>query len=106
MGKSNRIRVKRVDTKKMSAPKKKQQGMPGWAMSLIAVVVAVVILSAAVLTFMSTNGVFGRMQTAMESENYSINKNVFSYYFYSILQFSAPTIILYTFNFTDNVFLI
>lgn len=83
MGKSNRIRVKRVDTKKMSAPKKKQQGMPGWAMSLIAVVVAVVILSAAVLTFMSTNGVFGRMQTAMESENYSINKNVFSYYFYS-----------------------
>lgn len=82
MGKSNRIRVNRVGTK-MSAPKKKQKGMPSWAVSLIAIAITVAIICSAVLLIMSSNGVFGRMKIAMQSEDYKVNKNTFSYFFMS-----------------------
>ena len=82
MGKSNRIRVNRVDTK-LSAPKKKQKGMPSWAVSLLTIVITVAIVCSAVLLIMSSNGIFGRMKIAMQSEDYKINQNTFSYFFKS-----------------------
>ena len=83
MGKSNRIRVKRVDTK-VSAPKKKQQGMPSWAVTLIAVAITVAIICSAALLIMSSNGVFGRMRIAMRSDDYKVNQNTFSYFFNTV----------------------
>lgn len=83
MGKSNRIRVKRVDTK-VSAPKKKQNGMPSWAVTLIAVVITVAIVCSAALLIMSSNGVFGRMRIAMRSDDYKVNQNTFSYFFNTV----------------------
>lgn len=81
MGKSNRIRVNRVDTRKVATPKKKQKGMPSWAVTLLTVVITVSIVCSAVLLALSSNGVFGRMKTAMKSEDYKVNQNTFSYFF-------------------------
>ena len=81
MGKSNRIRVNRVDTRKVATPKKKQKGMPSWAITLLTVVITVAIVCSAVLLALSSNGVFGRMKTAMKSEDYKVNQNTFSYFF-------------------------
>ena len=83
MGKSNRIRVNRVDTRKVATPKKKQKGVPGWVVTLLTVVITVAILCSAVLLIMSSNGVFGRMRVAMHTEDYKVNQNTFSYFFKS-----------------------
>jgi len=89
MGKSNRIRVNRTNktNTKISTPnkpKKKQQGMPGWAVSLIAIVITLAIICSAVFIFIANNGTFGRMKTAMKTEDYKISQNTFAYYFGSI----------------------
>ena len=83
MGKSNRIRTKKANaTLAGVAPKKqKNEGMPSWALNLITIAVTVVILLTAVLSVMSSNGVFMRAQTAMKTENFKVNGQMMSYFF-------------------------
>lgn len=83
MGKSNRIRTKKANaTLAGVAPKKqKNEGMPSWALNLITIAVTVVILLTAVLSVMSSNGVFMRAQTAMKTENFKVNGQMMNYFF-------------------------
>ncbi len=83
MGKSNRIRKDRANAvlAKATTPAKKKQGMPSWALNLITVLVAAVILISVVFSLLSANGVFARMQTAVKSDNYKVNANMMKYFF-------------------------
>ncbi len=82
MGKSNRIRADRSSTQISNSIKhKKKTGMPIWAKSLIAAVVAVVILASCVFGLLSSNGVFMRYNAALSTENYKISGNMMSYFF-------------------------
>ncbi len=82
MGKANRIRNNRYSSAyaAVKTPKKKD-GMPTWAINLIAILVTAAILFTAVLILMVNNGVFGRMSTAMKSENFRVNRNMMNYFF-------------------------
>ena len=82
MGKANRIRNDRYSASyaAVKTPKKKQ-GMPTWALNLITILVTAVILFSVVFMMMVNNGVFGRMSTAMKSENFRISRNMMNYYF-------------------------
>ena len=82
MGKSNRIRanraseaVRKLDTK----PQKKE--MPLWVMSALAILLAVAVVAGLAVSLLSANGVFTRMTTVMETENYKVNATMMSYYF-------------------------
>lgn len=83
MGKSNRIRNKRASSALSSGmkPEKKSQGMPSWAMNLIAIAIIVFVVVSITLTLLSANGVFGRISTAMESENFRVSANVMQYFY-------------------------
>ena len=82
MGKSNRIRTKKAnDTLASVKPTKKNQGMPSWAINLITIAVTVVIFASVILSVLSSNGVFMRMQTAMKTDNFRVNGNMMTYYF-------------------------
>ena len=82
MGKSNRIRTDRANAAfaSVKTPKKKN-GMPSWALNLITIVITAAILFSVVFMLMSSNGVFGRMSTAMRSENFRVSRNMMDYYF-------------------------
>ena len=82
MGKSNRIRNDRANASLagVKAPKK-NNGMPSWALNLITIVVTVAILFSVVFMLMTSNGVFGRMSTAMRSDNFRVSRNMMDYYF-------------------------
>lgn len=89
MGKSNRIRANRANTKmqnKALGVKKKKQGMPSWLMTLITLVVTFAILFSVAFSLLASNGVFGRMRTPLATKNYKINNNMLSYYFYTQYQ--------------------
>ena len=82
MGKSNRIRTQKANATLASVkPTKKSQGMPSWAINLITIAVTVVIFASVILSVLSSNGVFMRMQTAMKTENFKVNGNMMAYYF-------------------------
>ena len=81
MGKSNRIRSKRENEKMKSFEVKKKKGMPGWAMTLITVIVALAIVFSMVAILFSANGVIGRWTNVVVSDNYKVNANMMSYYF-------------------------
>ncbi len=83
MGKSNRIRKNRANEMlaRTATPKKKGNGMPSWALNLITILVTAVILLTVVLSLLSANGVFARMQTAMRSDNFRVNGNMMKYFF-------------------------
>ena len=82
MGKSNRIRNDRANASLagVKAPKKKT-GMPSWALNLITILVTVAILFSVVFMLMTSNGVFGRISTAMRSDNFRVSRNMMDYYF-------------------------
>ena len=81
MGKSNRIRNERIEgAVKSPSSRKKGKGMPNWLMTLIAVVITVAVHDTVALRLLSSNGVFGRMSTAMKSDHYRISRNMMSYY--------------------------
>ena len=82
MGKSNRIRKDRANvTLSGVKSRKKSQGMPSWAINLITIAITALILVSVVLSIMSANGVFGRMQTALKSEHFRVDANMMNYYF-------------------------
>ena len=82
MGKSNRIRNQRANVKVETVKSyKKKSGMPSWAVNLITIAVALVILLSVALSLVTANGVFMRMQTAMKTENFRVNGNMMNYFF-------------------------
>ncbi len=87
MGKSNRIRNDRANATLASVktPKKKK-GMPSWALNLITIVVAALILFSVVFGLMTANGVFGRMRTAVKSDHFRVNQNMMQYFFQTTYQ--------------------
>ncbi len=87
MGKSNRIRASRasVQARALGTPKKKK-GMPSWLMTLITLVVTVAILLSVALSLLAANGVFNRIRTSVSSDNFRVNTNMMSYYFYNEYQ--------------------
>ena len=87
MGKSNRIRTKRADQKAQTlGVKPVKKGMPGWAMTLITVVLAAAILLSVAGIMLNASGVFGRMSNVVKSDNYSIDANMMSYFFNNTFQ--------------------
>lgn len=83
MGKSNRIRNQRASATLGGAvkPSNKKSGMPSWAINLIAISIAVVVVLSVVLSLLSANGVFGRITPAMKTDNFTVNSNVMNYFF-------------------------
>ena len=86
MGKSNRIRNERATKKAVAPVTKQKKGMPNWLLTTITLVVTVAILLTVVLGILSSNGVFLRMSTTMETENYKVTGNMLTYYFNSTFQ--------------------
>ena len=83
MGKANRIRNKRASAALNNSikPAKKNEGMPTWAINLIAIAITAFVIITVTLSLLSANGVFGRMQTAMSSDNFRVNSNVMRYFY-------------------------
>ena len=82
MGKSNRIKINRADERmKKLGTQKTKKGLPNWAMNTIAIVITAVILLGVVAIFMSANGTWMRMSTAMSSENFRVDGNMMTYYY-------------------------
>lgn len=83
MGKSNRIRVNKagVQAKTLSHTRRQKKGMPSWAINVIAIAVAAVILLSVAFIFITSNGIHTRMMTAMKSDHFTVNQNMMSYYF-------------------------
>lgn len=82
MGKANRIRNQRA-TAAINAPvnsTKKNQGMPSWAMNLIAIAITAFVVIMVATGLLSANGVFGRITTAMSSDNFRVSENVMKYF--------------------------
>lgn len=81
MGKSNRIKATRANTSAATLGSySKKQGMPNWAVNLIAIVVAIAILLGGILLALSANGTIMRMRTAARSEHYRVNGKMMTYY--------------------------
>ena len=84
MGKANRIRNQRASaafTNSVKTVKKNNQGMPSWAVNLIAIAITAFVVITIVLSLLSANGVFGRLTTAMSSDNFKVNENVMRYFY-------------------------
>lgn len=81
MGKSNRIRVNKAGAQVKTLGTRQKKGMPSWAINLIAILVAAVILLSAVAIFVVSNGIHTRMQTAMKTDHFTVNQNMMTYYF-------------------------
>ena len=81
MGKSNRIRNDRASDVLFGGPApKKKTGMPSWALNAIAIAGAVVLLVGVALLAITSNGVFGRINTVMKSDNFRVTENMMTYY--------------------------
>ena len=86
MGKSNRIKSTRA-VKVSSAPAAKQKkGVPSWLYTVIALVIAIAVLSTVVVGILSANGVFLRMTTTMKTENHKVSGNMMTYYLNTNIQ--------------------
>ena len=84
MGKANRIRNQRASTvlnPSVKPAKKNNQGMPSWAVNLIAIAITAFVVITIALSLLSANGVFGRLTTAMSSDNFRVNENVMKYFY-------------------------
>lgn len=81
MGKSNRIKVTRANQKASSLGSyKKKEGMPNWAVNLIAILITVAILLSGIFLVLSSNGTILRMRTAAKSENFRVDGQMMTYY--------------------------
>lgn len=84
MGKANRIRNQRASAAlntTIKTAKKNNQGMPSWAVNLIAIAITAFVVITIALSLLSANGVFGRLTTAMSSDNFRVNENVMRYFY-------------------------
>ena len=83
MGKSTRIRINRADTK-ISAPiktkTKKKSYMPKWVATLLVSLCALLLVGVCLFGILSANGVFGRYNAALKTENFRVSSNMMTYY--------------------------
>ncbi len=88
MGKSNRIRENKANAPKTpsAAKRKNKKGMPSWVLTMITIVVTAAILIGVAVSLMAENGVFGRWNTVVKTDNYKVNANMMSYYFHTNYQ--------------------
>ncbi len=81
MGKSNRIKVTKAGQRSSALGNyKKKEGMPNWAVNLIAIVITLAILLSGIFLALSSNGTFLRMRTAIRTENFRVNGQMMTYY--------------------------
>ena len=81
MGKSNRIRNDRANDVLFGGPApKKKKGVPSWALNAITIAGAVILLAAVGLLAACSNGVFGRINTVMKTDNFRVTENMMNYY--------------------------
>jgi len=81
MGKSNRIKVTKAGQRASALGNyKKKEGMPNWAVNLLAIVITVAILLSGLLLVLASNGTVMRMRTAAKSENFRVNGQMMTYY--------------------------
>ena len=67
---------------KISKNKKRTNGgVPSWLLSLIVGLVALLVVGICLASFIGSTGVVGRMSTAMESDNYSVNQPMMTYFY-------------------------
>lgn len=87
MGKSNRIRANRSDSR-ISAPikAKKKQGMPSWLLSTIIILLTVAVLFTVIGSVLSANGTLNRMRTTVYSDNYKVTGSMMAYFYHSAYQ--------------------
>ncbi len=87
MGKSNRIRANRSDSK-ISAPvkAKKKQGMPSWLLSTIIILLTVAVLFTVIGSVLSANGTLNRMRTTVYSDNYKVTGSMMAYFYHTAYQ--------------------
>ena len=87
MGKSNRIRANRSDSK-ISAPvkAKKKGGMPSWLLSTIIIILTAAVLFTVIGSVLSVNGTINRMRTTVVSENYKVTGTMMAYFYHSAYQ--------------------
>ena len=81
MGKSNRIKAKKAAASTVSlGGYKKQEGMPNWAINLIAITITLAILLGGAALALSSSGIVMRMRTAVQTENFRVNGKVMTYF--------------------------
>ncbi len=81
MGKSNRIKANKATKSAMTLGNyKKKEGMPNWAINLIAIVITLAILLSGVALALSANGTIMRMRTAMRTENFRVDGQMMTYF--------------------------
>jgi len=94
MGKSNRIRVKKAEASIANPIKPKaktKKYMPKWAATLIVSLCALLLAAIVLLGTLSSVGVFGRIGTAMKSDNFRVSRNMMTYFFQNTYQSTAET---------------
>ena len=81
MGKSNRIKANKAAAGAMSLGNyKKKEGMPNWAINLIAIVITVAILFGGAALALTSNGTLMRMRTAVSSKNFCVDGKMMTYF--------------------------
>ncbi len=81
MGKSNRIKANRAAAGAVTLGNyKKKEGMPNWAVNLIAIAITVAILLSGIALALSASGTVMRMRTAVRSENFRVNGKMMTYF--------------------------
>ena len=81
MGKSNRIKVNKANHSTATlGDYKKSNGMPNWAINLIAVCVTLAILLGALALAITSNGTILRMRTAVRSDHFRVNGKTMTYF--------------------------
>lgn len=86
MGKGNRVRLSKAQqaasNESVFAAKKEKKGTPAWVMTLVTILVIALLLACVALSVISEGGYILRWTKVVESENYSVNGTMMSYYFY------------------------
>ena len=81
MGKSNRIKANRAAAGAVTLGNyKKKEGMPNWAVNLIAIAITVAILLGGIALALSASGAVMRMRTAVRSDNFRVNGKMMTYF--------------------------
>ena len=85
MGKGNRVRNERAESVLATAgsaktpAKKSGKGVPAWVLTTIVLVILLAAVIFVVVDCMNDSGVFLRMQTVVETENFEVNVPMMSY---------------------------
>ena len=86
MGKGNRVRLKKAQSQAEQSSafaKKEKKQTPTWVWTLATILIVVLLLSSVALSVINNGGYILRWTKVVESENYSVDAAMLSYYFKS-----------------------